>query len=88
SGSRSKRKIYYSNQIVFGWSDKQSAKNTVEDLWQVKESDERCDYVANYDYYTTPLTSDLDSIDDDIKSFSPDGGTASYQGIMRAAQIL
>ncbi|MEZ8276251.1 hypothetical protein AB4291_11935 [Vibrio cyclitrophicus] len=88
NGSWSKRKIYYSDQIVYGWNDKQSAKNTVVDLWQVKESDERCDYVTNYDYYTTPLTSDLNSIDNDIKSFSPEGGTASYQGIMRAAQIL
>ncbi|MEZ9338099.1 hypothetical protein AB4176_09550 [Vibrio splendidus] len=88
NGSWNKRKIYYSNQIVHGRNDKQKVKNTVENLWQVKESDERCDKSANYDYYTTVLTSDLNSIDDDIKSFSPDGGTASYQGIIRAAQIL
>ncbi|MGF1756314.1 VWA domain-containing protein, partial [Vibrio makurazakiensis] len=87
-GSRSKRKIYYSDQIVYGGNKKQRAKNTVADLWQVKGSDERCDKASKYDYYTTPLTSDLASVERDINSFSPYGGTASYQGIIRAAQVL
>lgn len=86
---RSGRKyIYYSDQIVRGNGTNDSARKTVANMWQIKSPKVRCDYPSSYDYHTTSLTTDFKKVEDEIYSFSPNGGTASFQGIIRAAQVL
>ncbi|WP_117235027.1 vWA domain-containing protein [Vibrio maerlii] len=41
----------------------------------------------DYFYYSIPLTTNFDVLNTQIESFFPKGGTSSYQGLIRGAQI-
>ncbi|MFA0140697.1 hypothetical protein AB4430_02585 [Vibrio kanaloae] len=67
---------------------KGNSRKTVDNIWNVKTPISTCDSISNYDYYTVPLTINMDYLDKELSNFSPEGGTSSYQGIIRAGQIL
>ena len=57
---------------------------TVEDIFKPKQS-----YCWNYggNFYTVPLTENMDSVVSKIKNMYAEGSTASFEGIIRAAQL-
>ncbi|MEZ9473056.1 hypothetical protein BCU36_009450 [Vibrio lentus] len=67
---------------------KRNAKVTVDSLWQVKTPESTCGNSVNFNFYTVPLTTDMLSLRTELNSFKPEVATASFQGIIRAAQIL
>lgn len=77
----------YLSQGVTSWGSV-SASKTVAKIWDEKPKS-YCSYSGNGRYFTDiPLTFDFDAFNQKVAQFSPDGGTASYQALIRGAQLL
>ena len=71
------------DQLVYT-NNKVNYIRTVERIFSDKHCSGSYDYV---DFYDIDVTTDFSRFNQKVKGFSPNGSTASYQGIMRGAQL-
>ncbi|MEZ8628258.1 hypothetical protein AB6D75_20955 [Vibrio splendidus] len=66
---------------------KGSIQSTINDMWNTKSTSIKC--VSPYaKYFTMGLTDNVKAIKSTFARFRPNGGTHSYQGLIKSAQIL
>ncbi|WP_373689513.1 TadG [Photobacterium ganghwense] len=78
----------YLTQMVRDWDGYINTVKTVENIW-IPKSKKYCNW--NYKkgrFHDISLTSNFDDFNSQIAQFKPDWGTESYQGLIRAAQML
>ncbi len=77
---------YLEQGVSSGWGG-MSYSDTVSNLWTEKTKS-ACRSYRYGRFNDIPLTSDFDSANQEISRFWPEGGTASYQALIRGAQLL
>lgn len=65
-----------------------SVSDTIRDIFVPKGKSNCTNYKWQGDFHEMKLTEDFDSFNRELSSFIPKGGTASYSGIIRGAQLL
>ncbi|WP_122032107.1 TadE/TadG family type IV pilus assembly protein [Aliivibrio sp. EL58] len=65
-----------------------SVSDTIRDIFVPKGKNNCTDYRYKGVFHEMTLTEDFDSFNRELSGFSPYGGTASYSGIIRGAQLL
>ncbi|MUJ37179.1 pilus assembly protein [Aliivibrio fischeri] len=75
------------NNKPANWFRPVNPSNTVRDLWYEKPS-KYCKLASSSSFWDINLTSNFYSLNSQVGGFRPGGGTASYQALIRGAQLL